>query len=169
MKTDKPKPYTRKDFLRTAGSTALFAALGISFGSCTSIVDSSPGNIDVPSDPSDPNPAIFIDGDRIILNLDAGELEGLRSEGGWLLIRDALTLVVNVDGQNLRAFTSVCTHTGCITSWSFNGSLFICTCHNSRFNTSGEVVQGPANRDLEEFSVVRDGDLVTIDKNPHHA
>ncbi|MFW6347630.1 MAG: ubiquinol-cytochrome c reductase iron-sulfur subunit [Cyclonatronaceae bacterium] len=159
MKTEKPTSISRKDFLRTAGSTALFAAFGIAISSCSSVVDADSDNV---SDTS--GTAITIEGDTIILDLDADELESLQDEGGWLLIRDARTLIVNIDGQSYRAFTSVCTHTGCSTNWEFNGALFICTCHDSRFNTGGEVVQGPATRDLEEFSVVRDGNIVTINK-----
>lgn len=165
MKPKETTDYTRKDFLRTAGSTALFAVLGISFASCSSVTDpgtDSNGQTDV--DPSDPDSPITIDGNTITLNLDSDELENLRSQGGWLLISEANTLVVNVDGETLRSFTSVCTHAGCSTNWNFNGSRFTCTCHNSQFNTSGEVVQGPANRDLEEFDVERDDNIVVITK-----
>jgi len=161
MEADNTKPCTRKDFLKRAGSKALMAALGISFvNACTSITDSG---TEV-TDPADPGSPIEIDGDTILLDLSNNELADLRNQGGWLLIREADTLLVNVDGDLFRAFTSVCTHSGCNNSWNFNGALFICTCHNSRFNTGGEVVQGPATRDLEEFAVVRTGNTLTITK-----
>lgn len=161
MQTSKPENYTRKDFLRRAGSTAVLAALGINFvNACTSITD-SPGEV---VDTTDPDSPIVIDGNTIIVDLSHSSNAGLRTQGGWLLISQADVLLVNVDGNFYRAFTSVCTHAGCKTSWNFNGSVFICTCHNSRFNTSGEVVQGPATRDLAEFSVARSGDTLTINK-----
>ena len=165
MKSEETIYHTRKDFLRTAGSTVLFTALGIGFVGCSSVTDpgdGSNGQTDV--DPSDPDSPITIEGNTITLDLNSDELENLRSQGGWILIQEANTLVVNVDGDLIRSFTSVCTHAGCSTNWQFNGSRFTCTCHNSQFNTSGEVVQGPANRDLDEFDVERNGDIVIINK-----
>lgn len=164
MESNNPELYTRKDFLRTAGSTVLFAALGISVASCSSVTDAGDNGTGGEIDPTDPGSPITIDGNTITLDLGSDELANLREQGGWLLIGDANTLVVNVDGELIRAFTSVCTHAGCSTNWQFNGSRFTCTCHNSQFNTSGEVVQGPANRDLDEFSVEIDGNEVIITK-----
>lgn len=160
MNDDTPKPYSRKDFLRTAGSTALFATLGISFMSCGSVTDSNTPQVDS----SDPDSPITISGNTITIDLNSSSVSSLRNSGGWLLIREAETLVVNIDGSSYRAFTSVCTHSGCSTNWNFNGDLFTCTCHNSKFNTSGEVVQGPASRDLEEFSVEQNNDELIIKK-----
>lgn len=161
MKNDTPKPYSRKEFLRTAGSTALFATLGIGFMSCGSVTDSNPPQR---VDTSDPDSPITISGNTITIDLSSSSLSGLTTSGGWLLITEAETLVVNIDGNSYRAFTSVCTHTGCSTSWNFNGDLFTCTCHNSKFNTSGEVVQGPASRDLAEFSTERNENELIIKK-----
>lgn len=162
-KMDKPDvagsftPVTRKDFLRTAGSTALFVMLGIGFTGCKNVTDSS--------DPI-PGESVKIEGDTITIDLGIESVAGLRSQGGWLLVAQANTLVVNVDGQNIRAFTSVCTHAGCATSWDFRNSEFICGCHSSRFNTSGRVTRGPAVTDLAEFQVNRNGNMVIITKRP---
>lgn len=165
MNSDKNEPYTRKDFLRTAGSTLLFASLGIGLTSCGNVTDSVDSNTpDI--DTSDPDSPITIDGNTITLDLSHMDLENLKSEGGWVLIRDANTLVVNVDGETIRAFTSVCTHAGhnCSTNWVFNGELFTCRCHNSKFNTSGGVVDGPATRNLQEFSTMLEDNILTITK-----
>lgn len=51
-------------------------------------------------------------GNKIEINLGDNSVSGLRSEGGWMLIRNANTLVVNVGDSVIRAFTSVCTHSG---------------------------------------------------------
>lgn len=160
----KKKSVTRKDFLRTAGSTALFTALGIGFYGCSSTsTDALDENGDTPSNGGD---AITIsdNGNTITIDLSNNSVRELNEQGGWLLIRDANTLVVNADGETIRSFTSVCTHTGCSTNWAFSNSLFECTCHGSRYNISGEVTRGPANRDLEEFSVTREDYVITINK-----
>lgn len=164
---DNEKNVTRKDFLRKAGSTALFAALGVGFFGCSTSTDSMNGNDDRPTgngSSGDNGITITDGGNTITIDLSESSVSDLNEGGEWMLIREANTLVVNVDGQTIRAFTSVCTHQGCSTNWRFSDSLFECTCHGSRFNTSGEVARGPANSDLEEFSVSRDDDIVTITK-----
>lgn len=151
---------SRKEFLRTAGSVALFAALGINLTSC-SVNDSN----DPPPPIPDPNsPAINISGNTITIDLSHSTTQNLKNPGQWLLIPAASTLVVNVDGSVIRAFTSICTHEGCSTNWQFDSSRFTCTCHGSQFNTAGRVVRGPAVADLAEFTVTRSGDTLSIQK-----
>ena len=152
------KELSRSEFLKTAGSTALFAFLGVGFFGCTNRVTDS--NME----PIDDSEAVTIDGNRVTLNLGHPDLADLNNAGGWRLITQANVLVVNVDGTIIRAFTSVCTHAQCSDSWDFRGGEFICQCHLSRFNTSGEVTRGPATADLEEFEVVRDQQIITIIK-----
>ena len=149
---------TRKDFLKTSGSTALFAFLGIGFYGCTNRVTNSENVIDTENDED----AIQVDGNRVVLNLDHPDLEDMNSAGGWRLITSASVLAVNVDGNTIRAFTSVCTHAQCDTNWDFRDEEFICGCHLSKFNTNGEVIKGPATADLKEFDVTLDQNIATI-------
>jgi cytochrome b6-f complex iron-sulfur subunit len=157
---------SRKQFLRTAGSAALFAALGISISSCNvNDATSDSGGSSTPPPSLPPNsPAINIQGNTITIDLSQSTTSNLKTQGQWLLISQATTIVVNVDGTTIRAFTSVCTHAGCATNWQFDSSRFTCTCHGSQFNTSGQVVRGPATANLAEFSVNRNGDTLTIQK-----
>ena len=157
--------FSRKDFLKTAGSTALFATLGIGLYGCgdsTSAMD----EVIPPTETDNEDNGIEItnSGNTVTLDLSNSRLENLKASGGWLLITAANTLVVNVDGSTIRSFTSVCTHAGCSTDWQFSNNRFECTCHGSRFDTNGGVVRGPATSDLREFSVAQDGDTVTINK-----
>ncbi len=164
MKKTKKKPVSRKDFLRTAGSVALFSALGIPFiASCSDSTGAMNGDMNDNAAGGD-SEGITIEGNRVIIDLSTNSGAPLRSSGGWLLIADAQVLAVNVGGNTIRAFTSVCTHQGCDRSWGFSNDLFTCSCHGSQFNTSGGVVRGPATQDLEEFEVEREGDEVTITK-----
>ncbi|MDX1592186.1 MAG: Rieske (2Fe-2S) protein [Balneolaceae bacterium] len=151
------KEISRSDFLKTAGSTALFAFLGIAYTGCTNrVTDSAIDSVE--------GDAVRIDGNQVIMNLDHPDLEDLNREGGWRLIAPAEVLVVNVGNNKIRAFTSVCTHAQCSTSWDFREGEFICGCHLSRFNTGGEVTRGPATTDLQEFDVLRNGQNVVIIK-----
>lgn len=152
----------RKEFLKTAGSVALFAALGISLSSCGVTDSNSDDNGNNNNNNGGGVAGIVISGNTITLNLASSDIANLRSAGGWRLINQANTLVVNIDGTLFRAFSSVCPHAGCSDSWQYASNRFRCTCHNSVFENTGALVSGPATRDLTEFGVSRDGDTVVI-------
>ncbi|WP_051305397.1 QcrA and Rieske domain-containing protein [Desulfogranum mediterraneum] len=85
--------------------------------------------------------------------VDAGTLEGSASPGAaprafpqgrfWLLHNE----------EGLSALHSSCTHLECLFSWDQEQQLFVCPCHGSRFTRSGEVLNGPARRNLDQFPV----------------
>jgi cytochrome b6-f complex iron-sulfur subunit len=56
------------------------------------------------------------------------------------------------DGS-LLALYKVCTHLGCLYSWSSQENKFICPCHGSQFEKDGSYILGPAPRDLDRFVV----------------
>jgi len=49
----------------------------------------------------------------------------------------------------VHEYTAVCPHLGCIVQWNHGEGTFDCPCHGSRFNQHGEVINGPANVNLE--------------------
>jgi cytochrome b6-f complex iron-sulfur subunit len=60
-------------------------------------------------------------------------------------------LFVYRDHEGIMAMSAVCTHLGCILEKSTEG--FECPCHGSCYNQKGEVLSGPAPRDLSWFKV----------------
>jgi cytochrome b6-f complex iron-sulfur subunit len=149
---------SRREFVRYAGAGVLLAALGVTLTSCSenaSITDSGGGS------GGGGSAGVLVQGN--VITIDLNQATTLASAGGFLFIGQAQTIVVNVDGSTIRAFTSVCTHEQCNVT-QFTGSTFVCPCHGSRYNTSGQVVQGPALLALTEFSVSRSGSTVTITK-----
>jgi Rieske Fe-S protein len=50
----------------------------------------------------------------------------------------------------IHAVSARCPHLGCIVSWNPVETSWDCPCHGSRFTVDGEVLQGPAVRDLEK-------------------
>ena len=62
------------------------------------------------------------------------------------------------------AMTSVCTHSACDRNWAFSNSKFTCTCHGSEFDTSGNVLKGPANQPLQSYSTALNGTVLTVTK-----
>jgi Rieske Fe-S protein len=53
------------------------------------------------------------------------------------------------DKGELHSFSAVCTHLGCTVKWNDSEKSFDCPCHGSRFSYAGEVINGPANDNLE--------------------
>jgi glycine/D-amino acid oxidase-like deaminating enzyme/nitrite reductase/ring-hydroxylating ferredoxin subunit len=49
----------------------------------------------------------------------------------------------------VHALWPTCTHLGCIVAWNTAEKTWDCPCHGSRFDTDGNVIQGPAIRKLE--------------------
>lgn len=50
----------------------------------------------------------------------------------------------------VHAVSARCTHLGCIVSWNPAETSWDCPCHGSRSSVDGEVLQGPAVRELEK-------------------
>ena len=63
------------------------------------------------------------------------------------------------------AYSAVCTHLGCLTSYFPNEKLFKCPCHGSNFSLQGDPLAGPAPVPLYRLalSVDKDGQI-TVDK-----
>lgn len=74
--------------------------------------------------------------------------------------RKADIVIINT-GSVFRAFSSICTHEGCIVS-GYSNQRMVCPCHGSEFNQSGQPVAGPAPTALREFTVTRNSTAGTL-------
>jgi cytochrome b6-f complex iron-sulfur subunit len=64
--------------------------------------------------------------------------------------------------EAVRALSLTCTHLGCRLQWQSAKSEFYCPCHEGRFDRFGEVLSGPPQLPLDEFTVKVTGDQVTV-------
>jgi len=53
-----------------------------------------------------------------------------------------------------------CTHRGC--ELNVGGGIYTCPCHGSEFSTLGEVLEGPADRNLKTYKTVSDNENIYI-------
>jgi glycine/D-amino acid oxidase-like deaminating enzyme/nitrite reductase/ring-hydroxylating ferredoxin subunit len=71
-------------------------------------------------------------------------------EGRVVEYHDKKLAVYKDAGGKISALNPVCTHAGCIVQWNNAEKSWDCPCHGSRYNTRGEVLNGPATWPLEK-------------------
>lgn len=120
---------SRRAVLGGAGATVLLAACG-GGDSPTAAATSAPG-------------------DPVIT-----ELAQLRSEGAVMFETDDGKALAIARGDEVVAYSAICTHEGCTVSWDSEEEIIACPCHGSRFDASdGSVVNGPAREPLPSVDV----------------
>jgi cytochrome b6-f complex iron-sulfur subunit len=136
----------RRGFLTAAGASAVMAVLASACGGDAT----GPGGNGAPG----PVPAgVQVDGRT--LRIDLSVATGLQAPNGFLIVAQPSAVVVHLGNSDFRAFTAVCTHSGCLVSTFANGRI-TCPCHGSQFDTQGQVVRGPAPSPLRSFPVTFD-------------
>jgi rieske iron-sulfur protein len=98
---------------------------------------------------------------------DAKPIVGWAMERATGVVRDKSRLnrlVIGRLGDQVFAFTAICTHDGCdVTDWLADEHMLSCPCHYSKFDPKdgGRVKDGPAPRALPQLPLaVTDGKLV---------
>ncbi len=81
------------------------------------------------------------------------------------LNKEQKVFIVRAKEGYFYAVSAVCTHLGCIVNWKSEDGSIACPCHGSKFDTEGKVLDGPAPRSLQRFTITLDeqGQLV-VDK-----
>jgi len=82
--------------------------------------------------------------------------------GGGRIFPDYRLVVTRPAAGDLRAFTAICTHDGCMLT-TVTDATIDCPCHGSRFAiTDGAVVHGPALRALTPRTITVQGDSIIL-------
>ena len=74
-------------------------------------------------------------------------------------------LFIHLPNGELRAFSAVCTHLGCIVRYNREKDLIECPCHGGKYDSeSGDVLSGPPPQPLPQIKLEVDsnGDIYAI-------
>jgi cytochrome b6-f complex iron-sulfur subunit len=111
---------------------------------------------DVP--PVNAEPVNFADGRFWLVNLDTDQ-----PNDRMYLAQDEQNPI-----RGVAAIYTVCTHLGCIYSWTPTNNRFECPCHGSKYRLDGRRVESPAPRTLDRFrvqAIAEDGTTVLAEAN----
>ena len=87
--------------------------------------------------------------------------EVTESAGKKVIVRGKPVLLFRKDGE-VRAFSAVCPHAGCVVDWKAARGEIVCPCHNGRFDDQGGILGGPVKSPLKKIPVVEAGDVVEV-------
>ena len=87
----------------------------------------------------------------------------LDNVGGAVLVNSVagMFLLARTGATAFSAVDAICSHESC-TITGFDGDVYVCPCHGSRYNRSGRVVNGPATASLRQFTTSFADGVVTI-------
>lgn len=83
--------------------------------------------------------------------------------GTVTLIRQGHLYLCRLDDGGFLAISRKCTHLGCAVPWVAERKQFECPCHASTFDIMGNVINSPAPRALDLYSISFEGDMIMID------
>lgn len=82
--------------------------------------------------------------------------------GGCFVVAASKVVLTQPTEGDIKAFSAVCTHQGCIVESSSDGEI-PCPCHMSKFSLDdGSPISGPASAPLEAVDITVDGDAISL-------
>ncbi len=101
--------------------------------------------------------------ERVLQSIDVGSLNDLPENSAKIVRfnKQAIALVRTDQGQ-VRSFSAVCTHLGCIVQYVPDRKLFHCNCHGSEFDLTGKNISGPAPKPLPPYKTVLNGTEIIV-------
>ena|SRR5512143_636068 len=71
--------------------------------------------------------------------------------------------LVRLDDGGILALSCKCTHLGCTVPWLEKEKKFLCPCHASAFDLTGNVISSPASRPLDMLPVAIENHIIKVD------
>ncbi|MBI3511445.1 MAG: Rieske 2Fe-2S domain-containing protein [Bacteroidetes bacterium] len=100
--------------------------------------------------------------EKINFTVDLGDPANaaLTHAGGYIYYETVI--VVCVTTSNYMAFAKTCTHSGCTVAFNGSNDHLECPCHGGTYDTNGTVIAGPPPKNLKKYTVVQNGNILTI-------
>jgi nucleotide-binding universal stress UspA family protein/nitrite reductase/ring-hydroxylating ferredoxin subunit len=95
--------------------------------------------------------------DVLVVNTTGRSLEDLEpGEGAVVTVGRKKVAAYRDPSGALTTLLPKCKHMGCTVGWNHRASTWDCPCHGSRYDSSGKVIQGPAQRNLDPIELESD-------------
>ena len=92
--------------------------------------------------------------EKIFQVLNVGKITDVPENSAKIVKFNKIPIVlVHTSENQLKAFSAVCTHLGCIIEYHEDEKRFHCNCHGSIFDINGKNIGGPAPKPLIPYRV----------------
>ncbi len=71
--------------------------------------------------------------------------------------------LVRLDDGGFLALSCKCTHLGCTVPWVEKEKKFLCPCHASAFDITGNLITAPAPRALDMFRIIIENNILKVE------
>lgn len=85
------------------------------------------------------------------------------TKGSVTPVRSGQFYLVRLEDGGLLALSLKCSHLACSVNWDAAEGKFICPCHASQFDMTGNVINPPAPRALDYYPVIMENGVVKVD------
>ena len=137
MTSDQTKPSRRSFLRRLLGGTVLVGGAGVIRGMVAYLLP--PEEVRAGLGP---------------LRSKAGRADEIPpGDAKLILVNDEPVWVIHETQKGFAAFSALCTHKGCLVKWDDKQNVFVCPCHEGRFDEDGNVVSGLPRRPLTRLRV----------------
>jgi cytochrome b6-f complex iron-sulfur subunit len=132
---------TRKEFLGQIGLGAAALIIPACLGACKKNNTTAPTTITA----------------DFTVNVNSGPLA---TNGGYIV--QSGVIVARTSSGAFLAVAAACTHAGSTIQYSSSSNSFNCPSHGAKFDTTGNVVNGPATTALQKFNTSLSGTILHV-------
>jgi len=93
--------------------------------------------------------------------IEAGPVQGFEPDSVTAFVQGQFYLS-RLKDEGFLAISRQCTHLGCTLPWVEEKKQFVCPCHASAFDITGDVVSAPASRALDLYELYIENDRVMV-------
>jgi len=97
-----------------------------------------------------------------LVEVSAGKVTEIPAGGVRIVNLPEGPVILESVGTEIRAFSAICTHLGCIVQYHDDKKEFVCPCHGGRYDLDGKVTYGPPPRSLDVIDVKVKSDEVFV-------